>query len=91
MLRPVQAMNGKIVQPLTLQPLENSMQLTLSLLKRKTWQELAGDHPIPSRPVLAALKGSAQKVFCRSVSRSRFQMIDACLDSGVEHLGHLIG
>ena len=91
MLRPVKAMNGQIVQPLTMQPLENSVQLTLSLLKGNTWQELAGDHPIPSRTMLAALKGSAQKVFRRSVSRCRFQVIDACLDSGVEHLGHLIG
>ena len=91
MLRPVKAMNGQIVQPLTLQPLQNCVQLTLSLLKGNTWQELAGDHPIPCRTILAALKGSAQKVFRRSVSRCSFQVIDACLDSGVEHLGHLIG
>lgn len=90
MLRPVQAMNGQIVQTLTLQPLENSMQLTLSLLKRKTWQELAGDHPIPFRPMSSALESPAQKILRRSVCRCCLQMIDPCLNSGFEDLGHLI-
>ena len=90
MLRPVEAMNGKIVQPLTLQPLQNSPELTLSLCQGNTRQELAGDHPIPFRPMSGALKSPAQKILRRSVCRCCLQMIDPCLNSGFEDLGHLI-
>lgn len=90
MLRPVEAMNGQIIQPLTLQPLQNSLELTLSLCQGNTRQELAGDHPIPFRSMFGALESSAQKIFCRSVCRCCLQMIDPCLNSCFEDLGHLI-
>ena len=55
MLRPVEAMDGKIVQPLALQPLEDALQLSLTLLEGHAWQQFAGDHPASIRWLRAAL------------------------------------
>ena len=89
MLRSVDPVDGQIVDPLHLQPLENSLQLAFPC-----WSDTPGsnllDHPVTGGSMRAVLQGLAQETLRGAVGRRCFQVVDARLDGGLQNLRHLI-
>ena len=90
MLRSVDPVDGQIVDPLHLQPLENSLQLAFPLLERHPGKQFARDHPVTGGSMRAVLQGLAQETLRGAVGRRCFQVVDARLDGGLQNLRHLI-
>ena len=65
MLRSVDPVDGQIVDPLHLQPLENSLQLAFPLLERHPGKQFARDHPVTGGSMRAVLQGLAQETLRR--------------------------